>query len=669
MKKKLLFLFTCLCIVCFAPAQEKSKIKFGNVKPEDFQNKLYAIDSSADAVVIADIGSTEFVGNKNGRFSLLFKNYRRVHILNAKGYDIANVEIPLYANGENEEELQNLKAVTYNLEKGKVVESKLDVKFAVFKDKINKNLVIRKFTFPNLKEGSIIEYEYKIMSDFIFNLQPWEFQGFYPRLWSEYNVTMPEFYNYVTLTQGYQPYAIQDQKERRENFVISSSGGTAATTHSSFSANVTDYRKVMKNVPALKEEGFTSTLKNHISRIEFQLQSVRDPLQYQEVMTSWPNVSKQLMEDEAFGSQLKKDNGWLNDIMPIALKAAVTEMEKAKNIYTWIRDNLTCTNYNRKYLEQNLKNVLKNRNGNVAEINLLLVAMLRKAGFDASPVMLSTRSHGYAHSVYPLMDRLNYVICQVVIGNKQLYLDASRPLMGFGKLSTECYNGAARIINEEATPVDLLPDSVMELKQTSIFIINNDKANLIGSMQQVPGYYESYGLRSRVKESGKEQLIKDIQKGFGAEITTRNERIDSLDKYEEPIGIFYEFEINGWEEDVEYLNPMFGEGYKENPFKSTQRFYPVEMPYTMDELYTLQFEVPNGYVVDELPKQALVKFNEQEDAFFEYRISQSGTSISLRSRVRIKRAWFDPEEYETLREFFNLIVKKHSEQIVFKKKK
>ena len=117
-----------------------------------------------------------------------------------------------------EEELVTLKAVTYNLENGKVVETKLETKSAVFKDKINKNLVVKKFTFPNIKEGSIIEYEYKLNSDFIFNLQPWDFQGEYPCLWSEYNVSLPEFYYYVTLTQGYQPFYIKDRKDRRDNF-------------------------------------------------------------------------------------------------------------------------------------------------------------------------------------------------------------------------------------------------------------------------------------------------------------------------------------------------------------------------------------------------------------------------------------------------------------------
>ena len=145
--------------------------------------------------------------------------------------------------------------------------------------------------------------------------------------------------------------------------------------------------------------------------------------------------------------------------------------------------------------------------------------------------------------------------------------------------------------------------------------------------------------------------------------------IDSLDKYDEPLRLRYEFDIKTDKEDIIYFNPMFGEAWKENPFKSAERFYPVEMPYTIDETYLLRLEIPTGYVMDEMPKQMVVKFNEDDDGMFEYRISESGGTISLRSRLRLKRAYFQPEEYEMLREFFNLVVKKHNEQIVFKKKK
>jgi hypothetical protein len=122
-------------------------------------------------------------------------------------------------------------------------------------------------------------------------------------------------------------------------------------------------------------------------------------------------------------------------------------------------------------------------------------------------------------------------------------------------------------------------------------------------------------------------------------------------------------------EDIIYLNPMFGEGYKENPFKSAERYYPVEMPYTFDETYILRMDIPKGYELDELPKSARVNFDEEGKSFFEYMIANSGETISFRSRIKMIRTYYLPEEYEILREFFSLIVNKHNEQIVFKKKK
>jgi hypothetical protein len=671
MKKKLTILFF-LSFVIFKSeihSQEKAPVKFGKVSADDFKPAIYANDSSANAVIIADVGYTRIVGNAKNSFSLEFQKYMRARILNKNGYDVANVVIPIYTNGTAEEDLTNLKAVTYNLENGKVIETKLEVKSAVFKDKLDKRHTLRKFTFPNIKEGSIIEYQYTLRSDFIFNLQPWEFQGEYPKLWSEYNVSVPEFLYYVTLSQGYQPFYIKDQSSGNANFDVSDSRGTGATEKDHFNALVTDYRWVMKNVPALKEESFTSTINNHIAKIEFQLAELRYPLTPRNVMGTWTQTCEELLKDEDFGLSLSRDNPWLNDVMDDAVHNAASDIDKAKNIYAYVRDNLTCTNHNRVSLDQPLKSILKSRNGNEAEINLLLVAMLKKAGLHADPVMLSTRSHGYTYAMYPLLDRFNYVIAQLTTGDRTVYLDASEPHMGFGKLSYKCYNGHARVINAEATPVDFSADSLVERSVTSFFIINDEKGNLSGSVQQSPGFYESGALRDRVKEKGKDALFGEIKKSFNSEVEINDFAIDSLDKYDDPVTVKYHFEVRPEKEDILYINPMFGEGHKENPFKSAERFYPVEMPYTMDETYLLQLEIPKGYEVDELPKQVIVKLNENDDGMFEYRISVSSNTISLRSRLRIKRSFFMPEEYETLREFFNLVVKKHNEQIVFKKKK
>jgi Domain of Unknown Function with PDB structure (DUF3857) len=670
MKKKLFYyaLFS-LPLALQVTAQEKSKIKFGNVTDKDFAAKVYSIDSNANAVVIADIGSSNIEGNNKAWFSLVYRHFKRIHILNKNGYDIANVSISLYSNGEDEEQLDKLRAVTYNLEDGKVVETKLDVKNNVFKDKISKNRVTKKFTFPNVKEGSIIEYEYIITSDFLTNLQPWEFQGAYPRLWSEYNLSVPVFLGYVFLTQGYKTYDIKNKEQHNEAFQIADSRGAGATERFSFNAFVDDYRWVIKNVPALKAESYTSTIDNHITKIEFQLSEYRDPLRYRNIMGSWQKLTEDLMNADFFGQQVTRDNGWLKDIIGPVVNASGSKAEKARKIFAYVRDNFTCTSHDRFSMDQTLKGLVKTHNGNVAEINLLLTAMMKYAYIEADPVILSTRSNGYTLSMYPILNKFNYVICRVVVDNKTFYLDASEPHIGFGQLPLRCYNGHARVVNKAAEAIDLSSDGVTETKITTIFIINDEKGNLIGSVQQTPGYYESNELRDRVKEKGQEQLQKDIKKDFGAEIVISNFQLDSLDKYENELGIRYDFDLKDEKEDIMYFNPLFGEGYKENPFKSAERVYPVEMPYAMDETFNLQLEVPNGYVVDELPKSLIVKLNEQDDGMFEYRISQSGGNISLRSRIRFKRSFFMPDEYETLREFFNLIVKKQAEQIVFKKKK
>lgn len=650
-------------------AQEKSPVKFGKVSAEDFKNSVYSIDSNAAAVVIADIGSSQIVGNNNAWFSLEFRHFKRVHILKKSGYDIADIEISLYTNGKLEEELQNLKATTYNLDNGKVTETKLDIKNSVFKDKISKNLVIKKFTFPAIKEGSIIEFEYTIKSDFLFNLQPWEFQGSYPRLWSEYKVTLPEFLNYIFFTQGSQYNYKKEQENRRESFYVSDTRGAGASQSASITSYVTDHRYIMKNIPALKEESYTSTLKNHIAKIEFQLAEFRQPLEPRKIMGSWTDVCKELLNDEDFGLQLTRDNSWLADDVSLATKGKNTGLERAAGIFRYLQNTVTCTDNSAKYLTQPLKNLLKDKKGNVAEINLLLVAMLRKAGLSAYPVLLSTKSHGYTYSIYPIMDRFNYVICLAEIDGKTYYLDASHPRLGFGKLNWECYNGHARVVNDQATPIELVSDSLQEQKLTFLFITQDENAGLSGKMQQTPGYYESYSLRERVKEKGKDELVSSIKSHFGTDIDISNFAIDSLDMVDEKIQLRYDVKFKFDKEDIIYLNPMFGEGYKENPFKPAERTYPVEMPYTMDETYVLRMAVPEGYQVDELPQSIRLNLDDAGTNSFEYVIDHKNEAISLRSRIKLMRSYFLPEEYAFLREFFSMIVSKQSEQIVFKKKK
>src|SRR5258708_7423080 len=533
-------------------AQDKSPVRFGKITPADFDLSNRKFDSGATAVVIADIGSSDFEGNNKGWFSLQFKHFRRVKILNKNGFDAANVEIPLYISGTPGEKLQRLKTVPYN----------------------------------------------------------------------------------------------------------------------STDDNVVDHRWVMKNVSALREERFTTTLNNYVAKIEFQLSRYSFPNSIPEdKMSNWPKVSEELLKNEDFGADLNRNNGWLDDDMKGIIKGASGNLEKAQKIYAYVRDNFTCTNHYALYATSSLKTVFKNKNGNVAEINLLLTAMLNHEKIPADPIILSTRSHGFTHEVYPLLTRFNYVICQARVDSLVWYLDASEPWMGFGHIPERCYNGHARIIGKDnAAPVYFEADSVMETSGTTVFISNEGKGGLNGSLQTVPGYFESCTIREKVKDKGQKEFFKALQTSYPGETILSNTEIDSLKIPEQPVEILYNFAIKSdSSEDLFYFNPLMAEGYKENPFKAAERRYPVEMSHAFDDTYVFNMEIPEGYAVEEMPKSAKVLFNSDE-GFFEYLIVKDENNIQLRSRIKLTKATYKQEDYATLRDFFAFVVKKQSEQIVFKRR-
>ncbi len=645
---------------------QRPVIKFGDIKPSDFSPKVYPIDSNANAVVLSDIGSSKYEGDNKGGFSIIFKRHTRIHILNRNAFDVATISIPLYASGSLEERIESLEASTYNLENGSVEVTKLD-KSSIFKDRLNKNFTVRKFTMPNLKEGCIIEIKYSLNSPYERDLHSWQFQGEYPELWSQYAATVPSVYDFAVIKQGYQPYKINRSESGRETYNILEPGSASQSSNVfSFTTGTSINTWAMENVPALKKEIFTSTLDNHIAKIDFQLSKIRYPEQpVKEVMSNWMMAAEELMKDPDFGEGLSKSNNWLDNEVKKITASAQNRLDIAKKIYDYVRDNFTCTNHNRKYLSNPLKKTFQSKSGNVADINLLLTAMLLQQGFEAHPVMLSTRDNGKAHEVYPIMDRLNYVVSQVTVDDKYYLLDASYSKLGFGKLSSDCYNGYARVIDKMPVLIDLNADSLKEEKITNVFIINDEKQGLAGSFQSSLGYEESYNLREKLVKTSKEDLFKDIKKSYGFDVEINNINIDSLKVYEEPVTIKYDFKF-GADEDIIYLNPTFTEGYRENPFKAAERYYPVEMPYAVNETYLLNMEIPKGYKVEEVPKSTRVKFNEDE-GMFEYIIAASGGYIQLRSKLKMNKATFLPEDYQSLRDFYGYVVKKQSEQIVLKK--
>lgn len=666
MKSIFTLLLTGIFLCGYAQNETSPFPKFGKITSKDLRTKFYTIDSNANAVVLSDVGSASVQGNTSGWFSILSKRHTIIHILNKNGYDEASIEIPLYMDGRSEEKVSGLKAVTYNLENGKVTETKLE-KSGQFLEIIDKNRKVLKFTLPQVKEGSIIEFQYKVLSDFISIPDPWYFQRLTaPTLWSEFSFIVPQFFKYNMLSRGYLTLTYSDRKDRLENFNVSGGGGASITQRSSFSSGVSDYRWVIKNAPELKTENYTSSILNHIARMEFQLAAQSDPLVMRSYRSTWEEITKNLLLSENFGQKLNANNNWMSDDVKPLLSGG-DNFQKAKKIFEFVRDNFKSNGDYGVYMNQTLRNVFKSRQGSVPEINLLLTAILRYAGLQADPVLLSTTGHGYAFEHAAMINSMNYLVVQFYDNGKAYYLDATQPRLAFNRLPLFCYNGHARVVNEIATSITLSADSVSERKSTVFFFANRPDGKWAGNVKQYAADYESFSLREEIAEKGKDAFLSKIQKNYGSTAFISDLSIDSLDRYEAPVNLGYKIEFTNQDEDILYINPTFSEGYKKNPFVSAERSYPVEMPYTHDESILATLEIPKGYAVDELPKQILIKMDETGESFFEYRITLSENIISFKNRLKINRTMFMPDEYESLREFFNLVVKKQSEQIVLKK--
>jgi len=424
----------------------------------------------------------------------------------------------------------------------------------------------------------------------------------------------------------------------------------------------------MKDIAAFKSESFTNSPVDYLDKIEFVLAQTYNGEDLSDRGTTWEKVTEQLLEAPYFG--LAIDNDHSDNLFNTAdrVTAHSTNRENsAHELYYYVRDNFTCIPDDEIYLGSDLWTINKKKKGNVAEINLLLTALLRQKGIPADPVILSTRENGKISADYPLLDKMNYVICMARLGSDTLYLDATRPELGFGNLSIDCYNGYARIISRNGTAVYFYPEKIKEQKSTSVIIFNDQNGKLNGSFATTEGVFGSERLRQEIKSDGQKRYFDDITSGFTTEINISNTGIDSLENPEFPATLHFQFKIPA-DDDIIYFNPILESEYYKNPFGSVERKLPVTLPFPIDDIYTLNMEIPNGYTVDELPKSAKVSYNGDEGSF-EYIIQKEENRIQFRSRIKLNEMVFAADDYNSLRDFFAFVIKKYNEQIVFRKKK
>ncbi len=673
--KALLLMLSSSLFIGIAQAQ-KPPIKFGDISIEDLKMTRFEKDSSASAVVLADYGESAIEYDQSeGQFVLRFERTQRIKILTKDGLEYANFTIPLYHSGSSNEKISGLKAVTYNLENGKVVETKMK-NDGVFNEKFDNNIDFTKVTLPNVKEGSIVEITYKVASDFLFNFQDWEFQRTIPVVLSEYRARIPEYFNYDKYMQGYIALTVSEQNIVPASINImskersSSSRGPVQTT---FSNDKIDYKEnrfrwVAQSVPAFKAEPYITSSNDYMSKMNFELAYTQFPNQaMKRYMGSWDDINKLFSESEDFG-MVVTGNGFLKKIVE-EITAGITEPEqKISAIVNYVKQNVLWDGKNRKYLSQPLRKILDEKKGSSADINLLLASMLDKAGIEGFPVLLSTRDHGFVRETTPISSQFNYVICLVSIGDKSFLLDATEKLLPVGMLPERCLNGNGFAVSKNGFKWVSL-----QSKTKSRIFVNADltldaSTDLAGKLQIDRSGYDALASRKKYFSKDESEYVKDFVGSRSWEIN--KSEFENSKEIHQPIKEKYELVVNEHittAGNTLYLNPLLLHRIDANPFKLESREYPVDYSSPFERVFMCRITLSDEFQVDELPQAKVLALPENAGRYT-YSVTQVGNVLNIVSYFQINKSIFTQTEYPNLREFYNQVVAKQAEQIVIKKK-
>lgn len=631
-------------------------LKLGNISMDDLKMTKFDKDTSAAAVILYDGGRSRFDVNTIGELVINYDRHLVIKILKKGGYDWANISVPLYQkNTYTREAISNLKANTYNLVDGKIVPTKLTGE-SVFDEKNTYNWITQKLTMPNVKVGSVIELSYRIQSKFIYNLREWQFQYPIPVVWSEYTTQIPNKLNFTKMMQGYNALHLHETKPVDLNTAL-----VSLAPH-------TETKWVMKDVPAIREEPFISSINNYYSKIEFQINEVVIPgFIYETFNNTWEKITSMLFSNSHFGDHINRTSFTKETVLQL-LKGNSDPEQKMLIIYKYVQGNLKYNHIEQMTTKTPVKKTLETKTGNSADINLLLIAMLREAGLTANPVILSTRNHGFVNpNMQANISKFNYVIAQVQINDKEYLLDGTEPFASPNLLPLRCVNGEGRLLTPEGSRwISLAPASKSgEMLYSQLTIGNNN--SIKGKIQLSSTGYAALSHRNNIVNKGEDKFIEDFRQK-NSDLNFSNFKLQNSYLPQEALKMDLEIENPGQAQkaDIIYLNPFQNQAERSNPFKLENRIYPIDFATPIEQTYIFNYTIPDGFKIDEQPKNAIVTLPDNAGKFV-YTINHSGNTISCISKTNINRAVFLVNEYALLKEFFNQMAAKHSEQIVLKK--
>ncbi|MBX9806803.1 MAG: DUF3857 domain-containing protein [Flavobacteriaceae bacterium] len=662
MKIKLFIIFLFVAFFLNANAQE---FKLGKVSLKELEEKVYPNDTTAPAAILFNKARTYFKYDNKFGFSIVTENSFRIKIYKKDGLIWANYKLPYRIGYDkyNNDTAEFADCVTYNIENGKVVKTKLN-REGVFNTTINKYWKEESITMPNVMVGSVIEFKYILKSENIVEFPDFVFQYNIPVNSSEYDVDIPEFFVYKAVVKR-PSEIISESKVTHSSLEFENEHAVNKTESVGFDQQNNKHKAYF--LPALKEEPFVDNIENYRISIQHELEKTQF---YQEPVkdysTTWEGVAKTIYVDKDFGKELKEKEYIIQDVTKI-LENVNSKNERLDVIFKFVQNKMNWNHKKGYYTDKGVKQAYIDGAGNVAEINFILIAMLNYAGIPTSPVLLSTLDNGVP--MFPNRTVFNYVIASANIDGKQILLDATNKYSTNNVLPLQTLNWRGRLLLEDGSSEEIkLEPKFLSKKATNLAVSIDEKGNLSGKYRVLRADYEAFTFREHYAGMNQQNYLEKVENDFpGMQISDYS--VENCKEAAKPVNESFTFTTDNQCEiigDKMYINPQLFFAQTKNPFVQEKRDFPIYFGYPTQEKFNINIEIPKGYAVESMPKSIKLQTRENVVSFlFNADISNNNIQIAIvkESNKQLVSSGF----YPVLKDFYKQMIDKQNEKIVLKK--
>ena len=652
--RKPLFALLVSALPFFALAQNELQ-SFGKVDKADIDLKECPFEKDAHAMVLFDKGEVYF----DQDFNIVSEFHKRIKVFNQKAKDQGDVRLEFYS-ANRMEEIYDLSAQTINYKDGKPVITRLDKK-QIFTEAIDKNWSAMIFTFPDVQEGSIIEYKYKKRTWSIANIPTWFFQHRIPCRYSEFSTAIPDLLFFKSHFRVHQDFYKNKSSSLSRSLNIQGQviPYTLETKHYAF-----------KDIPALKDEPFMTSMLDNLESVVHQLTSIKPINGFVKTFNdTWKKVGETLIEDEDFGSQLKKKISDDNGIV-VKAKAISSQDKRIAFIFNEVRNAMKWNGRDRYYVNEGLSKAWEKKTGNSTEINLILYRLLKQADIEAFPMLVSTREHGKVNVAFPSLYQFNRTVVYIPVDSVTRYvLDASNKYNQYNNTPDNILNSYGLYVDRETKSSEVTSITSQAPVRKNIFIdasISGD-GKMTGTANLTDFSYHKISNVELLKKDGEDKLKdKLINKNVGLKIkdfSVSNADVDSLPLAET---LNFELELPGSDGSYIYFNPNLFTAFTANPFLNENRVTTIDLGYNSRYAITGSYKIPSGYKPDVLPGSKTYVMPDKSITFQRIIVESEGV-ISIRYVIDFKKSIYTTDEYPYLRQFYKQMYELLNEQIVLKK--